>query len=156
MGATTRAYEPGEKLFGEGEPSTSIFIIKDGIVAVRKKKNAGFVEIAKLRSNEVLGELSFFDRLPRSATAVAVTKVTAIEIDFASLDNIYSAVPPYFKTIMAAVASRLRKANETIKRLESDVMKPEDLDKLDSTTEAGGAEVGDVEKLLAGDSGENK
>src|SRR5579862_6117340 len=98
MSAIPRTFKAGERLFGEGEPSTSLFIIKKGVVSIRKKKGTKFVEIAHIRSNEVLGELSFFDRLPRSATAVATTEVEAMEIDFPSLGSLYSKVPPYFKT----------------------------------------------------------
>ncbi len=150
MAATPRSFAAGDQLFGEGEPSTSIFIIQKGIVAIRKKKGPAFVEIARLRSNEVLGELSFFDRQPRSATAIAITVVEATEIDFASLDKIYGTVPPYFKTIMGAVASRLRRANDTIRRLQKDTVSAADLKTLDSETESGGADINEVEGILAG------
>ncbi|MBI3542228.1 MAG: cyclic nucleotide-binding domain-containing protein [Deltaproteobacteria bacterium] len=163
MPATPKTFKAGEQLFAEGEPSTSIFIITKGVVAVRKKKGSAFVEIARLRSNEVLGELSFFDRMPRSATAISISDVEAIEIDFGSLDHIYNSVPPYFKTIMAAVASRLRRANDTIRRLQSDVVQADDLKTLEADTESGGAETGgadidEVAKILAGNSepGEEK
>jgi CRP-like cAMP-binding protein len=69
-----------------------------------------------------LGELSFFDRQPRSAAAVALTEVEVLEIGFDQLDKVYQLVPDYMKTIMASVADRLRKANETIKRLQKNVV----------------------------------
>ncbi len=117
-----RFFRPGEFLFHEGEPSQSMFLIKKGSVAIRKRSGGGFIELARLFSSEILGELSFFDRNPRSASAVALTEVEAVEISFENLDRIFAGVPDYFKTIIAAMAERLRKANETIRRLEKDIL----------------------------------
>src|SRR4051812_46909949 len=104
-----RFFRPGQYLFREGEPSKSMYLVKKGTVSVRKMKGAAFVEIARVYSSEVLGELSFFDRLPRSAAAIALTEVECLEIQFTSLDKVYKSVPDYMKTIIAAVADRLRK-----------------------------------------------
>jgi CRP/FNR family cyclic AMP-dependent transcriptional regulator len=122
-----RSYSPGQFLFREGEPSNSMYLVKKGTLAIRKSKSGGFVELARVYANEVVGELSFFDRQPRSASAVAVTEVEVMEISFDSLDKIYKAVPDYLKTIMASVAERLRKADETIRRLQKNVIEGEDV-----------------------------
>ena len=118
MAVFSRLYKTGQVLFEEGSPSTSIFIIKKGAVSIRKVKGKHYVEIAKIQSNEVIGELSFFDRLPRSATAIALIDVEALEIPFDSMEKIYNSIPDYLKTIVASLADRLRKANETIRILQ--------------------------------------
>jgi CRP-like cAMP-binding protein len=123
MSAAQKYFRPGQYLFREGEPSRCMYLIKKGTVAIRKMKGAAYVELARLYSNEVLGELSFFDRQPRSAAAVALTEVEVLEIKFDSLDKIYAGVPDYMKTIMASVADRLRKANDMIRRLQKNVVK---------------------------------
>jgi CRP/FNR family cyclic AMP-dependent transcriptional regulator len=119
---TERQYRPGQFLFREGEPSNCMYLIKKGTVAIRKMKGQDYVELGKVYSNEVLGELSFFDRKPRSAAAVALTEVEVLEISFTSLDAIYTKVPDYLKTIMASVADRLRKANDMIRKLQHNVV----------------------------------
>jgi CRP/FNR family cyclic AMP-dependent transcriptional regulator len=118
MNSNLRHFRPGQYLFREGDPSSSLYLIKRGSVAVRKMKGANYIELGKVYSSEVLGELSFFDRKARSASAVAITEVDALEIDFESLDKVYDKVPPYLKTIIASVAERLRKANDQIRRLQ--------------------------------------
>ncbi len=115
-------YRPGQVLFKEGEASRSIFLILKGTVAIRKMKGPDQVELARIYSNEVLGELSFFDRSARSASAVALTEVETTEISFESLEHIYSTVPDYLKTIVASMAERLRKANDMIRRLQREVV----------------------------------
>src|SRR5262249_16591125 len=96
--------------------------IQKGTVTIRKRKGSSYVEIGRLYSGEVLGELSFFDRMPRSAAAMALTEVEALEISFESMDRIYSAVPNYMKTIVTAMANRLRKADEMIRKLQKEVV----------------------------------
>ncbi len=115
-----RYFRPGQYLFRENDPAQALFIISKGSVAIRKRHGSGEVDLARLNSNEVVGELAFFDRLPRSASAVAVTEVTAIEIQFSSLDTIWAQVPAYLKTIITAIVERLRKADDTIRRLQKE------------------------------------
>src|SRR4051812_39450816 len=112
MPVLTKAYKSGQTLFNEGDVPLSIFIVKRGAISIRKTKGNKFIEVAKIQSNEVIGELSFFDRLPRSASAVALMDVEVTEITFDSLEKIYSQIPDYMKTIISALADRLRKANE--------------------------------------------
>lgn len=118
----TQFFRPGQYLFREGDPSGCMYLVKKGTVAIRKMKGGAYVELGRIYSNEVIGELSFFDRQPRSAAAIALTEVEVLEISFKSLDKIYEDVPDYLKTIMASVAVRLRKANDTIRRLQRNVI----------------------------------
>src|SRR5690606_14950130 len=114
--SNVRYFRPGTVIFKEGQSSRCMYLIKKGGVSIRKTKGSAQVEIAKVYSNEVIGELSFFDRQPRSASAVAITEVEVVEIDFESLDKMYQKVPSYLKSILNAVAERLRKADDTIRR----------------------------------------
>lgn len=133
MAAIERVFKNGEYLFKEGEASNCMYVIQRGAVSIRKAKGNSYIEIAKVYAGEVIGELSFFDRESRSAGAVAIGDVYALEIDFGSLDKQYQHVPKYLQTIMACVASRLRKANETIRVLQS------------ITTKTGGTEIPKVD-----------
>lgn len=128
MSAQTHHFRPGDFLFREGEPSKSMYVIQKGSISIRKKKGGGSVEVARVYSNEVIGELSFFDRLPRSAAAVALTEVEVLEISFESLDAIYSKIPSYFQTIMTCVAERLRKATARIQKLQKNIIEDDVLD----------------------------
>ncbi|MFZ9594838.1 MAG: Crp/Fnr family transcriptional regulator [Bdellovibrionia bacterium] len=118
MAAELKTFKAGEILFNEGEPSASLFIVKRGAISIRKKKGSSSVEVGKVTTGEVMGELSFFDREPRSASASAIVYSEVLEIKFEELSKIYDTVPDYLKTIMASLANRLRKANETIRQLQ--------------------------------------
>jgi len=116
----TRHLGAGEILFREGDKSECMYLIQSGQVSVRRMRGLKMIEIARLQQGEVLGELSFFDRAPRSATAVAHNDVTILEIPFEGLDRVYNQVPQYMKSIITGVVNRLRKANDTIRALKNE------------------------------------
>jgi len=120
MASTPKTFKQGEYVFQEGDMPRAMYLIQKGVISVRKAKGTGEIELAQLKQGEVLGELSFFDRKPRSASAVAVVQTDLLEIDFESLDKIYSQVPEYLQSIIANVVHRLRKANDTIKKLQKE------------------------------------
>ncbi len=125
MAAQPKILKPGEFLFRDGDASNSMFLVQKGTISIRKGNDLDYVEISKIYANEVIGDLSFFDRRPRSAAAVALTDAEVVEIEFAALEKIYASVPSYLKTIMAALAERLRRSNDVIKRLEKRIAKLE-------------------------------
>lgn len=131
-GPIQKYFRPGQYLFKEGDPSRSMYLISKGTVSVRKRKGSAFVELARLYSNEVIGELSFFDKAPRSASAVAITEVQVLEIPFEALDPVYKAFPEYIRAIMASVADRLRKADDTIRKLKRDTVLDTDEEKVET------------------------
>ena len=123
MSSIPKKYKAGEYLFHDGDASNCMFLVSKGTVSIRKGADNVSIEISKIYTNEVIGELSFFDRRPRSASAMALTDVEVVEIPFESLDVMYHKVPPYLKTIMASVAERFRKSNEMIRKLEKQLAK---------------------------------
>jgi CRP-like cAMP-binding protein len=120
-GTTVKYFRPGQYLFAENDPAVSLFVIKKGTVSVRKRKHTSFIEIARIYANEVVGELGLFDHAPRSASAMALTEVEAVELKYEALEKIFKDVPDYFKTIVAAMAERLRRADDMIRRLDHEV-----------------------------------
>lgn len=126
--AQTKQIAAGQVLFNEGDPAKSMYLIKSGEVSVRKRKGSTFVEITRLRQGEILGEISFFDRQPRSATAMALSPTEVTEMAFDSLDATYSKIPDYLKTIMASIADRIRKTDDAIRRLSKESVESQSSD----------------------------
>jgi CRP/FNR family cyclic AMP-dependent transcriptional regulator len=118
----------GQVLFNEGDPAKCMYLIKSGEVSIRKRKGSTFVEITRLRDGEIIGEISFFDRQPRSATAMALTPAVVTEMPFDSLDAIYAKIPDYLKTIMASIADRIRKTDDAIRRLSKETVENQSSD----------------------------
>ncbi|MGZ3787600.1 MAG: Crp/Fnr family transcriptional regulator [Bacteriovorax sp.] len=116
-----KTLQPGEVLFHEGDPAVSMYIIQKGQLRLFRPKGKGFIELAVLRSGEVLGEMSYFDpeSKRRSASAAAITRTEVIEISFTALEKTMTALNPWFKTLINTLAERLRKSNEKVKALEN-------------------------------------
>jgi CRP/FNR family transcriptional regulator, cyclic AMP receptor protein len=74
----TRAVEAGAIVVGKGEPIDALLILLDGQLSVRFEDKR---ELAALYPGEVLGEISFVDSRPPSATVVAVHESHLLAIE---------------------------------------------------------------------------
>lgn len=109
----------GEELFSEGDEPTAMYIIQKGRLAIVKKKGNTNISLAELKPGDLLGEMTFFDKAPRSAGAVAIMDGTeVIELPFSALDQQWEALPAWVKSIVKAVNGHLRQANTKIRQLE--------------------------------------
>ncbi len=117
-----RVLKPGEVIFNEGEFAFSLYIIQKGQVRLYKPKGKGFIELAVLRTGEVIGEMAYFDEdgsgRKRSCSAAAITPVEIIEISFSAFGKTMQSLNPWFKTIINTLVTRLRKTNTKVKELE--------------------------------------
>lgn len=110
-------YRAGEGLFKEGSEGRSLYLVKVGRVSIRKSVDGGYIEIAQIGPNQIIGEIAFFDRKPRSAGAVALTYCEIIEIPYDAMTPMFDPAPDYLKRIMTGIAIRLRDADEKIREL---------------------------------------
>jgi CRP/FNR family transcriptional regulator, cyclic AMP receptor protein len=78
-----RRISAGTAIIRQGVPSNSVFILIDGKLLV----HAATIEIAQLFAGEIVGEISFVDSRPPSATVTAATDSQVLEIDKAVLRN---------------------------------------------------------------------
>jgi CRP-like cAMP-binding protein len=117
-----KTLQPGEVLFEDGEFADSLYIIQKGQLRLYKPKGKGFIEIAVLRSGEVIGEMAYFDDKgggKRSCAASAMVTSSVIEISFSAFAKTMAGLNPWFKTIINTLAKRLRETNTRVKELEN-------------------------------------
>ena len=117
-----KTLKAGEVLFNDSDPADSLYIIQKGQIRLFKPKGKGFIELAVLRSGEVIGEMAYFDEdgsgRKRSCSAAAITPVEVIEISFVAFGKTMQSLNPWFKTIINTLVTRLRKSNMRIRELE--------------------------------------
>jgi CRP/FNR family cyclic AMP-dependent transcriptional regulator len=112
-----QTFPGGAVLIQEGEPIDVLFVLLDGHLSVRLAALDG-KEVATLRSGEVLGELSFLDSRPPSASVVAQDEVTVLTISRSLLssqleqDSAFAA--RFYRALGIFLSSRLRKTQQRL------------------------------------------
>jgi CRP-like cAMP-binding protein len=83
----TVTYDPGAYILHEGEAGDRLFFIASGTVDVLKRDPYGQSEhtIGRMGAGDVVGEVSFFDHAPRSASIRARTATTMVALDYDQL-----------------------------------------------------------------------
>jgi GAF domain-containing protein len=113
-GELGRLYTDGEIIFNEGEKGESMYVIQEGKVMILKKTPTETLTIATLESGDIFGEMSLFDKLPRSATATACGEARVLSIDKKKLFSTISRDPTLVFKILETMSQRIRKLNENL------------------------------------------
>lgn len=110
-------FRAGDTLFEENEHSYHFFIIQEGQVEVFKRGPNGVkVPLAIVGEGTSIGEFAMIDRLPRSATAIAVTEVRAAKVSDQAYKQLLQELPDWAVSVMRALVERLRQTNEIVRR----------------------------------------
>jgi len=112
---TRRTLQAGEVLIEEGKPVDSVIILLEGELLVTVR---GVGEVARLGTGEIVGEMSFVDAAPPSATVAARNQCLALFLGKAALaqklrtDVAFAA--RFYRALAVFLADRLR---GTVRRL---------------------------------------
>lgn len=113
--AKTIRLEPNEILIREGDNSSTMYLVQSGQLVVTKKRGKDDIVLGHIYSKELVGEISFLDKAPRSATVQAVTECELVEIPQETFEKIFSTQPKWLEILYMTLAERLRKADARIK-----------------------------------------
>ncbi len=109
----------GDALMKEGDTSNSMYWVQSGTLRLFKKKGAGFIELGVVHSGEVVGEMSFLDNQPRSASVEALQPCDIVEIPRGKFEEFINAQPSWMKSLIQTLVKRLRTTNNRVRELES-------------------------------------
>jgi CRP/FNR family transcriptional regulator, cyclic AMP receptor protein len=110
-------FEPGTLLFQENEKSFHFFIIQEGEVEVFKRGAEGKpIVLATMGPGNSLGEFAMLDQQPRSASARALTTVTAAKVSAEAYEQLIEELPDWAVSVMRALVERLRATNEIVRK----------------------------------------
>ena len=107
--AKRRTVAPGTTLIYFGKQVDSLYLVMDGMFRVETNEGR---ELARLSAGELLGEMSFVDSRPPSATVTALTDSSVIAIDRAEvrlkLEEDVGFASRFYKAIAVLLSDRLR------------------------------------------------
>jgi len=106
---------PNEYLVREGEESTEMYYLQSGTLAVFKRKGDQEHQIGTIISGELVGEMSFLDKNPRSASVKAMSESVLVVIPVDKLEHTLETMPKWFAALLNTLTERLRKANARIR-----------------------------------------
>ena len=116
-----RTAAAGEMLIREGQPGTSLYIVRSGRVAVEKGVGDDRARLAELGSGAIFGEMSLIDNFPTSAAVTTLEASSFLVISRLDLNVLLN-----WNTVLAAkmwrsftemLCYRLRNMNEKLVRL---------------------------------------
>jgi CRP/FNR family transcriptional regulator len=103
----------GERLFSEGDTGDKLYIILSGKIKLSKAAPDGRENLLSVHGpGEMFGELSLFDPIPRTSSAIAVTNTRLAGVAHDELLTFLSSRPEVAMHMLQALAQRLRKINE--------------------------------------------
>ncbi len=98
----------GRVLCEQGTIGREFFIIVKGEASVRRNGR----KVATLGPGQYFGELALLDRRPRSATVTSETEMDLLVLGQRQFNGVLDAVPALSRKMLAAMATRLREADE--------------------------------------------
>lgn len=106
---------PNEYLLREGEESTEMYYLQSGTLAVFKRKGDQEHQIGTIIAGELVGEMSFLDKNPRSASVRAMNDCVLVVVPLDKLEHTLESMPKWFSALLHTLTDRLRKANARIR-----------------------------------------
>src|SRR5436190_4214658 len=112
----TADFPPAETIVREGAPGVSMYIIKSGLVEVRKKDPATGIDflVAQLTEGAAVGEMSLLTGKPRSATVTTVQPTTVFTLTRADFRNLLTQHPEISLGLARILAERLEDATKQV------------------------------------------
>lgn len=95
---------PGETVIHDGSRGSSLFLVFEGDLAVRK----GGRELARLRRGDCVGEMALVDPAPRAADVVALTPCHLLRMTKDAFEQLVESNPRVLLELCRIFARRLR------------------------------------------------
>ena len=113
-----RTFPAGQIILRQDAPGDSLYVLIDGQVKVVLIGEDGReVILSVLGAGAVFGEMSLLDDAPRSAHVIAMTHCSALTLHRAAFHERLRASPDLCMALLAALSSRLRRADDRIRAL---------------------------------------
>ncbi len=105
-----RTYEPGEKVFIEGSPGTTMYVVLDGNIEIC----VGGKSMEVAGRGAIIGEMALIDPGPRSATVVAKDYCVLAQVNESQFLSLMEKAPYFSLSVMKSLVTRLRNVDAMI------------------------------------------
>jgi CRP/FNR family cyclic AMP-dependent transcriptional regulator len=102
-----KTFQAGDVIFCEYEPGDNFYMIQSGRVQIVKIFEDVEKTIAVLNPGEIFGEMAILEEAPRSATAIAMDPVTALEFNQENFEILLQGNPQVALTLLKMFSIRV-------------------------------------------------
>jgi len=121
----SRKYRAGEVIIREDEDNRDLYILSKGILEVSVKGQGEKIVVSEIVSPEILGEISFLNGAPRTATVAAKTDVEMYILSYDKVQQDLSDIPTWFRMVLLAFTGRMKSCDVKIKEYDQKIKKLE-------------------------------
>ncbi len=107
-------YGAGQELFHQGDVGDKAYIIIDGEADVLVDTPSGELAVAKLKQNDLVGEIAILINVPRTATVRAGSELTTLAISKDQFFRMIGEFPDMAVEIMRELAHRLERTTNQL------------------------------------------
>ncbi len=112
----SRTFRKDEIVFHYGDPGGEIYILRSGRVELYVESTEGHkIVLSENEQGDVIGELSFLDGGPRTATAVATEDTQVLLLDRVRLLDFIDKHPHAAMDVLTVIGRRLRATDELLR-----------------------------------------
>jgi CRP-like cAMP-binding protein len=110
-------FKAGDILFKEGDTTYHFYVIQEGDIEIYKTTPEGKkVVLGVVGAGSSLGEFAMLDHMPRSATAQAMTDVSAAVVSEEAYQQLIEELPDWAVAVMRGMIDRIRATNDIIRK----------------------------------------
>ena len=117
----SRKYKAGEVIIHEGEVNRDLYILSAGVLEVSVKSEDKNIIVSEITSPEILGEISFLNGSPRTATVSAKTDVEMFILSYEKVQQEISDIPTWFRMVLMAFTNRMKSCDAIIKEYDKKI-----------------------------------
>jgi len=107
-------FNPNQIIFCEHEPGNDFYMIQKGNVRVTKVVDSREKTLDEFRAGDVFGEMSILEEAPRTATAIALTEVTALRFTKENFDELLKGNPVIAFKLLKTFSKRIYDAKRRL------------------------------------------
>ena len=115
--ASSETFTDGQVIFAEGANGDWMYVVESGEVEISKSVDGRRIVVETFYPGDIFGEMSYIDKMPRSATATAKGTTEVGIIDRQIFDTEYNKLSADFQQMLRTVVIRLRRT--TMKLLQA-------------------------------------
>jgi CRP-like cAMP-binding protein len=115
-------FDHNATILREGQPGDAVFFLAEGEVRIEQKNSNVSIELARLSSGSIFGEMSFLDGANVSASVIAEGHIELVRVANSDLKNLMDEdsrfASHFYQSLAVTLTRRLRATNKIVANCE--------------------------------------